>query len=704
MRYRDLQRRVRRAACLLHAAGYGPGTRVGLCLPRSADVVVAILAALESGTAFVPLPPMLLDLLLSVDIGLAVVLMLTSIYVREPIEFSVFPSLLLLLTLLRLSLNVASTRLVLLHGHEGTDAAGNVIASFGAFVVGGNFVVGVVVFLVLIAIQYIVINHGAVRISEVTARFTLDAMPGKQMAIDADLNAGLIGEDEARDRRDRIRREADFYGAMDGAVRFTQRDAVAALLITAVNIVAGLIIGVMQNGLDLATAARTYTVLTVGEGLVTAIPALLVSVAGGLITTRAASSSHLGEDVAVQLLARPRTLAIAATVLLGLGAIPEIPMFPFLIVALVLGSAAIAAREESQAPATAEPTGSKEQEEESLQSVIDVDPLGVEVGYGLIALVDEKQGGSLLTRIRAIRRQIASETGVVVPPVRVTDNLQLGPRSYTLLVKGIEVGRGELHPERFLAINPGTATLELEGTPTKEPAFGLPAWWVDAAHREAASKAGYTVVDPTTAVSTHLSETVRSFLPDLLTRQQVKEMLDHIAQTDPKLIEELVPKLVAIGDVQRVLRQLLRERVPVRDLTTILEAIADAAVGTKDPDAIAEAVRKSLGRTICRPFQNDQGELSAVTLAPALEQKLLSAVTRSETGSVLALDPPDAHDLATRISRALQVKLAQPVLLCHSTLRPHLWRLFSRVLPHLAVLSHDEVPPHIRISATSVLD
>ena len=379
-------------------------------------------------------------------------------------------------------------------------------------------------------------------------------------------------------------------------------------------------------------------------------------------------------------------------------------MFPFLIVALVLGSAAIAAREESQAPATAEPTGSKEQEEESLQSVIDVDPLGVEVGYGLIALVDEKQGGSLLTRIRAIRRQIASETGVVVPPVRVTDNLQLGPRSYTLLVKGIEVGRGELHPERFLAINPGTATLELEGTPTKEPAFGLPAWWVDAVHREAASKAGYTVVDPTTAVSTHLSETVRSFLPDLLTRQQVKEMLDHIAQTDPKLIEELVPKLVAIGDVQRVLRQLLRERVPVRDLTTILEAIADAAVGTKDPDAIAEAVRKSLGRTICRPFQNDQGELSAVTLAPALEQKLLSAVTRSETGSVLALDPPDAHDLATRISRALQVKLAQPVLLCHSTLRPHLWRLFSRVLPHLAVLSHDEVPPHIRISATSVLD
>ena len=518
----------------------------------------------------VPLPPMLLDLLLSIDIGLAVVLMLTAVYVREPIEFS----LLLLLTLLRLSLNVASTRLVLLHGHEGTDAAGHVIASFGAFVIGGSFVVGVVVFLVLIAIQYVVINHGAVRISEVTARFTLDAMPGKQMAIDADLNAGLIAEDEARDRRDRIRREADFYGAMDGAVRFTQRDAVAALLIAAVNIIAGLIIGVMQNGLDLATAARTYTVLTVGEGLVTAIPALLVSVSGALITTRAASSSDLGDDMAAQLMARPRSLGIASGVLFGLGAIPEIPMLPFFIVSLVLGAAALASREETEATQPSAPP--PETEEESLQSVIDVDALGVEVGYGLIALVDEKQGGSLLSRIRAIRRQIASETGVVVPPVRVTDNLQLGPRSYTLSVKGIEVGRGELHPERFLAINPGTATLELEGSPTKEPAFGLPAWWVDAGQREVASKAGYTVVDPTTAVSTHLSETVRAFLPDLLTRQQVKEMLDHIAQTDPKLIEELVPKLVGIGDIQRALRQLLRERVPIRDLTTIR---ATAAVG-----------------------------------------------------------------------------------------------------------------------------
>lgn len=650
----------------------------------------------------VPLPTMLLDLLLSIDIGLAVVLMLTAIYVREPVEFSVFPSLLLLLTLLRLSLNVASTRLVLLHGHEGVDAAGHVIESFGEFVVGGNFVVGVVVFLVLIAIQYVVINHGAVRISEVTARFTLDAMPGKQMAIDADLNAGLLDEHQARSRREQIRREADFYGSMDGAVRFTQRDAIAALLITGVNIIAGLIIGVLQHGLDLSTAVRTYTVLTIGEGLVTAIPALLVSVSGALITTRAASTTDLGEDVANQLLARPRTLGIAAGVLFALGAIPEIPMFPFFVVALVLGGAALGGREETAEVETQEtpvPT-----EEETLQGVIDVDPLGVEVGYGLIGLVDEKQGGTVLSRVRAIRKQIAGETGVVVPPVRVTDNLQLGPRSYSLFVKGVEVGRGELFPERFLAINPGTATAPLEGSPTKEPAFGLPAWWIDSGQRDTASKAGYTVVDPTTAVSTHLSETIRAFLPDLLSRQQVKEMIDHVALSSPKLVEELVPKQAGLGDVQRVLRQLLRERVPVRDLTTILETIADAVVVTKDTDAIAEAVRKTLGRSICRPFQNDEGELPAVTMAPALEQRLLSAVSRTDQGALLSLDPPDAQDLANRISKALQVKVAQPVLLCHATLRPHLWRLFSRVLPHLAVLSHDEVPPHVRIAPTAVLD
>jgi len=653
----------------------------------------------------VPLPPLLLDLLLSIDIGLSVVLLLTVIYVKQPVEFSVFPSLLLLLTLIRLSLNVASTRLILMHGAEGVDAAGNVIMSFGQFVVGGNFVVGTVVFLVLIAIQFIVINHGAVRISEVTARFTLDALPGRQMAIDADLNAGMIDEKEARSRRERVRREADFYGSMDGAIRFTQRDALAAVLITGVNIVAGLVIGVFQHGLDLATAAQTYTILTVGEGLVTAIPALLVSMSGGLITTRAASESNLGEEIAVQLLARARPLAVAAAALAGLAAIPGLPKFAFLLIAALLGTAAYLNRQSTGSEdASAAAPAADRPASEGPDTPAPVDPLGIEIGYALVAIADEKQGGTLLTRIRSIRKQIAGETGVVVPPVHVADNLQLGPRVYTILVKGVEVARGELFPDRVLAINPGTASTPLDGVSTREPAFGLPAWWIAADHRDRASAAGYTVVDPTTALSTHLSETIRTFLPDLLTRQQTKDLVDRVAQTSPKLIEELVPKLVSLGDIQRVLRQLLRERVPVRDLTTILEAIADAAGTSKDPDALTEAVRTAMGRAICRAYQNDRGELPAISLAPSLETRLMSALVRTDQGPVLALDPGQAQHLASKIAEALTSAVAQPVLLCAPTLRPHLWRFIARVLPHLSVLSHNEVPPQLHIAPVAVLD
>jgi flagellar biosynthesis protein FlhA len=649
----------------------------------------------------VPLPPIVLDLLLSVDIGLAVVLLLTAIYVKRPTEFSVFPSLLLLLTLVRLSLNVASTRLVLMHGQDGVEAAGSVIQAFGQFVVGGNFVVGVVVFLVLIAIQFIVINHGAVRISEVTARFTLDAMPGRQMAIDADLNAGLIDEKEARERRDRVRREADFYGSMDGAIRFTQRDALAAMLITGVNIVAGLIIGVFQHDLDLATAATTYTLLTVGEGLVTAIPALLVSMAGGLITTRAASDAHLGEEVALQLFARPRPLGVAAGVLTLLALIPGLPKFAFLSVAAVLGLAAYAVRARPEEPVEEAPSPLPS---DASESVAPVDPISVEVGYALVSIVDEKQGGTLLTRVRAIRRQIATETGVVVAPVRIADNLQLGPRGYSILIKGVEVARGELHAERLLAINPGTATRTLEGVQTKEPAFGLPATWVSTDQRESAAAAGYTVVDATTALSTHLSETIRTFLPDLLSRQQVKEMLDTVAQVSPKLVEELIPKIVSVGDVQRVLRQLLRERVAVRDLVTILEALADVAALTKDADAITEAVRSAMGRTICKSYQNERGELAVIGVAAALEERLMGSLVKTEQGAVLAVDPQQAQSIAGRIAKALEQAVAQPVLLCSPALRPHLYRMFSRVLPHLGVLSHAEVPPHIHVVPVATLD
>jgi flagellar biosynthesis protein FlhA len=670
-----------------------PSSAAHLLAPGAVLAVVVMMV--------VPLPPLLLDLLLSLDIGLAVVLLLTAIYVRQPISFSVFPSLLLLLTLIRLALQVASTRLVLLHGADGVEAAGHVIMAFGQFVVGGNFVVGVVVFVVLIAIQYIVINHGAVRISEVTARFTLDALPGRQMAIDADLNAGVIDEKEARERRERVRGEADFYGSMDGAIRFTQRDSLAAVLITAVNIVAGLIIGVFQHGLDLATAAETYTILTVGEGLVTAIPSLLVSMAGGLITTRAASESNLGEQVADQLLARSRPLAVAGGLLFMLAMIPGLPKLPFFIIASVFGAAAYAVRPQAAAPET---EAAAAPPPELQEPTIGVDPLSVEVGYALVSLVDEKQGGTLLTRVRTIRRQIATETGIVVPSVRVADNLQLPPRGYRILVKGVEAASGELYPERLLAINPGTGTAPVDGVQTREPAFGLPATWIPVDARESATAAGRTVVDATTALSTHLSEIVRSFLPELLTRQQVKEMIDIVGQTSPKLVEELVPKLLSVGDVQRILRQLLRERVPVRDLSSILEAAADAAAVTKDLDAVTEAVRTTLGRAICRQFQNEKGELTVIGVAPSLEERLLASLVRTDQGAMLALDPQQAQDIASRIARALEQALAQPVLLCSPTLRPHLWRLFARVLPHLGVLSHNEVPAQMRVVAVATLD
>jgi flagellar biosynthesis protein FlhA len=669
--------------------------------PSHLLVPVALLAVVL--LMVVPLPPLLLDLLLSIDIGLSVVLLLTVVYVKQPVEFSVFPSLLLLLTLLRLALNVAATRLILMHGHEGVEAAGHVIMAFGQFVVGGNFVVGIVVFLVLIAIQFIVINHGAVRISEVTARFTLDAMPGRQMAIDADLNAGAIDEAEARLRRDRVRREADFYGSMDGAIRFTQRDALAAILITGVNIAAGLVIGVLQHGVDLATAAQTYTILTIGEGLVTAIPALLVSMSGGLITTRAASESHLGDDVAEQLLARWRPLAAAAAALVALALIPGLPKFAFITVALVLGGAAYVTKNAVAAPAAPAAT-TPAPAPDALDGGVNIDPLGVEVGYALVSLVDEAQGGTLLARIRSVRRQIATETGVVVPAVHVADNLQLGPRQYTILVKGVEVARGELYADRLLAINPGTAGGGLEGVQTREPAFGLPALWIGIEQRDRASAAGYTVVDPTTALSTHLSETIRVFLPELLTRQHTKELVDRVAQTSPKLIEELVPKIASIGDIQRVLRQLLRERVSIRDLTTILEAVADAAPGAKDTDGVAEAVRAAIGRSICRPYQTDRDELPAISLSPALEERLVASIVKTEQGAVLAIDPTQAQRLASRIGEIFAGAVAQPVLLCTPTLRPHIWRLFARVLPHLGVLSHNEVPPQVHVASIATLD
>ena len=666
-------------------------------LLKHSDLLGAVAVVVIVAMMLVPMPTPLIDLFITINICAALMILITTMYVPQALDFSVFPSLLLITTLFRLGINISVTRLVLLHAD-----AGGVIHAFGSFVVGGNVLVGLVVFLIIVVIQFVVITNGAGRVAEVAARFTLDAMPGKQMAIDADLNAGQITDQEARRRREQISREADFYGAMDGAIRFTQRDAMAAILITAVNIVAGLVIGVLQRGMPLSEAAQTFTILTVGEGLVTAIPALLVSMSGGLITTRAASESPLGEEVASQLLTRARPLAVAAGALLLLAAIPGLPKTAFITVGALLGlaawfnrNAALAAPAEDAAPA-APPSDTPD--------IAAVDPLGVEVGYALISLVDEKQGGTLLSRIRSIRKQIATDSGLVVPPVHVADNLQLGPRTYAILVKGVEVARGELMPDRMLAINPGTATTPVDGIATREPAFGLPAWWIPNEHRDRASTAGYTVVDPTTALSTHLSEMVRTFLPDLLSRQQTKELLDKVAQTSPRVVEDLVPKVLSTGDVQRVLRQLLRERVPIRDLTTILEALSDAAVASKDPDALIEAVRGQLGRAICRQYQSDRNELVTINLAPSLEERLMKSIVRTEQGAVLALEPLEAQNMATKIARALEQAVAQPVLLCTPALRPHLWRLFSRVLPQIGVLSHGEVPTHIRIAPVAVLD
>ena len=656
-----------------------------------------------------PIPPLLLDLLITLNITISIIILLVSMYILQPVHFSVFPSLLLIITLFRLALNVASTRLILLHGAAGEDAAGRVIQSFGQFVVGGSYLVGIIVFLVLIGVQFIVINHGAVRISEVTARFTLDAMPGKQMSIDADLNAGLINEDEARARRARIGREAEFYGAMDGAIRFTSRDAIASALILVINIVGGLLIGVLQHGMEIGDAARRFTLLTVGDGLVTAIPSLLISVAGGIITTRAASESNLGDEVAAQLFRNPVPLAISCGFLFFFGLVPGLPSLPFFFLAALAAFVALQAKKnraservllEKEQVEIAEAAKPKERVERLLK----VDPLGLEVGYGLIRYVDASQGGDFLNRIKSIRRQTALDLGVVVPPIHITDNLQLEPRAYSILLKGVEVTSGELLPDHFLAINPGTAREELPGKPTREPAFGLEARWVQAADRERAQLAGYTVVDPTTVLATHLSEIIKSYAHELLGRQEVKAMLDAVAETHPKVVEELVPKVLSVGEVQKVLQNLLKERVSVRDTVTILETLADYGAATKNVNILTEYCRQALGRSICRQYQNEKNDLLVFTINPDIEKNIADAVVHTEQGSYLALEPNVAKDIMLRIRRCLDgAGMKSPVLLCAGHIRMYVRQLIERYLPATAVLSHNEIPPNLHVTSVGMV-
>jgi flagellar biosynthesis protein FlhA len=651
-----------------------------------------------------PMPTMIMDLLISLNVTLSILIMLVSMYILQPVHFSVFPSLLLIITLFRLSLNVASTRLILLQGATGEDAAGKVIQSFGQFVVGGNYFVGIVVFLVLMAIQYLVINHGAVRISEVTARFTLDAMPGKQMSIDADLNAGLINETEARERRAQVSKEAEFYGAMDGAIRFTARDAVASMIILIINIIGGFLIGVIQFDMELAEAAKRFTILTIGDGLVTAIPSLLISVAGGIITTRASSEASLGEDVTVQLFRNPMPLTIGSGFLFFFGLIPGLPFFPFFILGSLTGLMAFRRRKEvkSEQRMLAQVKAEKaeaEKPKDKIEGLLKVDLLGIEMGYGLIRYVDASQGGDFLDRIKSIRRQIALELGLLVPPVHITDNLQLNPRQYAILLKGVQIAKGELIQDHLLAINPGTAREEIAGVATVEPAFGLQARWIKAQERERAQLAGYTLVDPATVLATHLTEIIKSQAYELLGRQETKALLDTVAKTHPKVVEDLVPKVLSIGEVQKVLQNLLKERVSIRDAVTILETLADYGAYTKNTLTLTEYCRQALGRSICKAYQTEDGDLPVFTISPDLEKCIGDGVVHSEQGSYLALEPRQAKDIMTRFRRVVETagSAGNPVILCSPNTRMYVRQLLERFLPNVAILSHSEIPPSIRV-------
>ncbi|HKX33103.1 MAG TPA: flagellar biosynthesis protein FlhA [Blastocatellia bacterium] len=670
------------------------GRHSHLAVPVAAVVILMVL--------LVPLPPILLDVLISVNLMLSVVVLLVSIYILQPVKFTSFPSLLLLTTLYRLALNVATSRLILTRGEMGAHAAGDVIKAFGEFVIGGNYVVGVVIFLILLAIQFLVVNHGAVRTSEVTARFTLDAMPGKQMAVDADLSAGIIDEHEAKRRRAEIGQAAEFHGAMDGAIRFTQRDAVASILITVINIVAGFAIGVLQHSMAFTDALKTYTILTVGDGVAAAIPSLFVSVAAALITTRAESEESMGQEMSSQLLLNPRPLMIASGVLGVLGILPGMPHLAFLLLAAGAAGAGYLAQQqqllaEAQATTRAEEPVRPPEQPEKIESLLKLDALALEVGYGLIPLVSS--GDSFLARVREIRRQIALHLGIIVPPVHVTDNLQLTPREYAILLKGERVARGELYTEGFLAIDSGAVREKIDGIATTDPAFGMPAVWIrNNDSRDRAMAAGYTVVDPATVVCTHLSEVIKRYSPELLGRQETRALLDALAETHPKTVEEATPKVLTLGEVQRILQNLLRERVPIRDLATILEVVADAGSLTRDANALTEAARAALARTICSGLASESGELTVLTLDPRMERQFAERFGLLGGVQTQAIEPEFGRALLEKIEASIQAAvLSQPVILCSAAVRPHLRKLTERFLPDLAVISHGEIAPNVRL-------
>ncbi len=672
-------------------------------LIKHPDILMSVGVVAIIMVMLLPLPRFILDLLLSFDITLSVIILLVGLQVRRPIEFSVFPSILLMITLFRLSLNIASTRLILLHGNEGAGAAGEVIRAFGNFIVGGNYTVGLVVFTILVVINFVVVTKGAGRVAEVAARFTLDAMPGKQMSIDADLNAGVINETDARRRRREITEEADFYGAMDGASKFVRGDAIAAVIITLVNILGGLAIGVLQQGMSPGLAAQTYTVLTVGEGLVAQIPALIVSTAAGIVVTRAASDMDLGGAMTKQLLMSSKPVGIAAGILLALGLVPGLPHLAFLVLGSAVAYIAYHLHQEELREAAPPPTPTVPKTDEGPTRVTPLDLMEVQVGYGLIGLVEGTQGTALLDRIKALRRQFAETMGFVVPPIHIRDNLQLRPNEYAIMLKGVEVAKADVLPGHLLAINPGTGQKGgVHGIETKEPAFGLPALWIQEDAREQAQIAGYTVVDASSAIATHLSELVKRYSYELLGRQEVQALLDEVGKSHPKLVEELIPTMVPLGTVVRVLGNLLKEGIPIRDLRSILEAISDQASISKDAELLTEYARQALARTITKQYQAPDGSLQVITLDPRLDRSLADQVAALPPGAALQLDPTLSHKLLTGIKQAAERVAArgqQPIVLCSQGLRRHLRRHSDRILHSVPVMGFNEVDAFVRLQS-----
>ncbi len=667
-------------------------------------LIVMILAMMV-----LPLPTFILDLLFTFNIALAVIVLLVSLYSKDPLDFAAFPTVLLITTLLRLSLNVASTRVVLLEGHTGPDAAGKVIEAFGHFLVGGNYAVGLVVFIILVVINFVVITKGAGRIAEVSARFTLDAMPGKQMAIDADLNAGLIGEEDARKRRASISKEADFYGSMDGASKFVRGDAIAGILVMLITIIGGLIVGVAQHDLDIDNAAKNYTLLTIGDGLVAQIPALVISMAAGLVVSRVSTDEDLGQQVLGQLFNQPQVLILTAAIIGTMGLVPGMPNFVFLLLSAILGMGAYlitkrAPITETEPAAKSQPAASEIQDA-SWEDVSPVDTLGLEVGYRLIPLVDKAQQGDLLKRINGIRRKFAQEIGFLPPVVHIRDNLELRPNAYRITLKGSVIGQGESYNGMFLAINPGRVTMSLPGTETSDPAFGLPAVWIESSLRDQAQNSGYTVVDASTVVTTHINHLIHIYAAELLGRQELQQLFDHLSQKTPKLIEDLVPKLLPLSAVQKVLHNLLEESVHIRDMRTIIDVLTEHASQTQDTSDLTEIVRVALGRAIVEQFFPADAELQVMSLHHELETILTHAVGSGVTAGG-GIEPGLADTLlkGAGVAAQRQEQLGLPiVLLVSSSIRMLLARFLRRALPQLRVLSHSEIPDSRKIKITSVV-